>query len=263
MSARKPIGKKLRFEVFKRDNFTCQYCGATAPEAILHVDHMNPVAGGGTNDILNLVTSCEACNLGKGAREISDQSVLAKQRAQLEELSYRREQLEMMVQWREGLADLQEQEIDAFNAYFSQRTGCTLNDVGRGDLATWLKRHAIGELLAALDGALGTYYKEGDADDSERNNSLAGKAFSMVPRVIAAQKRNADKPWMKDLFYVRAIIRNRMHCNERVAIDLIEQAYDLGAHIEELKDWAKTARNWTNWRNEMEEWINSLRGGEL
>lgn len=261
MTKRKPIGKKLRFEVFKRDNFTCQYCGAQAPDVVLHVDHINPVAGGGDNDILNLVTSCEPCNLGKGARELDDNSVLAKQRAQLEELNQRREQLEMMMQWREGLADIDEQQIDAFEDAFTAATSCTLNELGRSKVRKWLKKHGLAELLEALDGALATYYRDG-AEDPEENNRMAGKAFGMTIRVINARGKYADRPHMKDLFYTRAIIRNRMYCNERVAIDLLEQAYDLGAHIEELKDWAKTARSWTNWREEMEEWIEALQAGE-
>lgn len=61
MPKRRPVSKKLRFEVFKRDNFKCQYCGASAPDVILEVDHINPVAKGGKNDILNLVTSCRDC----------------------------------------------------------------------------------------------------------------------------------------------------------------------------------------------------------
>lgn len=32
----------LRFEVFKRDNFTCRYCGQAPPTAILEVDHIIP-----------------------------------------------------------------------------------------------------------------------------------------------------------------------------------------------------------------------------
>jgi 5-methylcytosine-specific restriction endonuclease McrA len=36
------ISKKLRFEVFKRDNFTCQYCGRETPEVILEADHVIP-----------------------------------------------------------------------------------------------------------------------------------------------------------------------------------------------------------------------------
>lgn len=59
------ISKKLRFEIFKRDGFTCQYCGKTPPEAILETDHIIPIAEGGTDDINNLITSCFACNRGK------------------------------------------------------------------------------------------------------------------------------------------------------------------------------------------------------
>lgn len=69
--ARKALSKKIRFEVFKRDLFVCQYCGAHPPEAVLHVDHIDPVVGGGTNDIDNLVTACDACNQGKGPRLLS------------------------------------------------------------------------------------------------------------------------------------------------------------------------------------------------
>lgn len=68
---RKSIGKKARFEVFKRDGFQCQYCGAHPPAVILHVDHIQPVSVGGDNHVDNLITSCESCNLGKGARLLS------------------------------------------------------------------------------------------------------------------------------------------------------------------------------------------------
>lgn len=68
---RKAISKKLRFDVFKRDGFVCAYCGATPPNVVLHVDHIHPVAEGGTNDIDNLITSCQPCNIGKGANKLS------------------------------------------------------------------------------------------------------------------------------------------------------------------------------------------------
>ncbi len=57
---------KVRFEVFKRDNFTCQYCGRKAPNVILHLDHIFPKSKGGKNEKENYITSCEECNLGKG-----------------------------------------------------------------------------------------------------------------------------------------------------------------------------------------------------
>lgn len=59
------VGKRLRFEVLKRDGFRCRYCGSTAVATALHVDHVIAVANGGTDDPVNLVTSCVGCNSGK------------------------------------------------------------------------------------------------------------------------------------------------------------------------------------------------------
>lgn len=67
MSARKALSKRLRFEVFKRDLFTCQYCGATPPDVVLEIDHIEPVAAGGGDDEGNLITACFDCNRGKSA----------------------------------------------------------------------------------------------------------------------------------------------------------------------------------------------------
>lgn len=71
MSKRKAISKKVRFDIFKRDGFKCAYCGAHPPSVLLHVDHIRPVVDGGGNEDENLVTACEPCNLGKGARLLS------------------------------------------------------------------------------------------------------------------------------------------------------------------------------------------------
>jgi len=58
---------KLRFEVFKRDNFTCQYCGRNVKKDKIKIccDHIIPRKKGGKDTIDNLTTACEDCNLGK------------------------------------------------------------------------------------------------------------------------------------------------------------------------------------------------------
>lgn len=61
------ISKRLRYEVLRRDNHTCQYCGAKAPEAWLDVDHVFPQSLGGSDEPSNLVAACKDCNAGKGA----------------------------------------------------------------------------------------------------------------------------------------------------------------------------------------------------
>lgn len=60
------ISKKLRFEIFKRDDFKCQYCGKSSPKVVLEVDHIIPKKEGGGDNLENLITSCFDCNRGKG-----------------------------------------------------------------------------------------------------------------------------------------------------------------------------------------------------
>lgn len=61
------ISKRLRFEVMRRDEFRCYYCGTRGNEtgSGLTIDHVVPVALGGTDDPENLVSACGDCNSGK------------------------------------------------------------------------------------------------------------------------------------------------------------------------------------------------------
>lgn len=72
MPKRKPLSATVRWQIFARDNFTCRYCGAQAGEesVSLQVDHLVAVADGGDNSMDNLVTACQRCNAGKGARSM-------------------------------------------------------------------------------------------------------------------------------------------------------------------------------------------------
>jgi 5-methylcytosine-specific restriction endonuclease McrA len=63
--SRKGMGPRMRFEILKRDAFTCQYCGRRTPEVQLEVDHIIPVVEGGATESDNLITACHGCNRGK------------------------------------------------------------------------------------------------------------------------------------------------------------------------------------------------------
>ncbi len=54
-----------RFRVLHRDNFTCRYCGARPGSELLEVDHLVPVARGGSDDEINKVAACKTCNRRK------------------------------------------------------------------------------------------------------------------------------------------------------------------------------------------------------
>lgn len=68
------LSPKKRFEVLKRDNFRCQYCGRNGKDVTLEVDHINPKSKWGTDDMENLITCCRECNMGKGNTEIDESS---------------------------------------------------------------------------------------------------------------------------------------------------------------------------------------------
>lgn len=65
------ISYRTRYKVLQRDNFTCQYCGRSAPEVRLEVDHIKPRVSGGRDSKSNLVTCCQSCNRGKGGSKAS------------------------------------------------------------------------------------------------------------------------------------------------------------------------------------------------
>ncbi len=70
---RKIMNDDIRYNVLKRDNFTCQICGATAKDgAKLHVDHIIPISEGGKTVMSNLQTLCERCNIGKSNKTEDD-----------------------------------------------------------------------------------------------------------------------------------------------------------------------------------------------
>lgn len=62
----RPTVRLTKREILRRDNYTCQYCGQTAPH--LTVDHIIPRRMGGKYSWDNLVTACPACNHRKGGR---------------------------------------------------------------------------------------------------------------------------------------------------------------------------------------------------
>jgi hypothetical protein len=73
INARPAISKAKRFDVRERCDFACAYCGRRPPEVALHVDHIVPIARGGTNDDANLTAACSDCNQGKKAKLLREQ----------------------------------------------------------------------------------------------------------------------------------------------------------------------------------------------
>jgi len=245
---RRGLSKKTRFEVFKRDAFTCQYCGKKSPEVILHVDHINPVSKGGDNDLMNLITSCQSCNSGKSDITLSDDTAVQKQRAMLDELSERREQLKMMLQWRDGLKQLDSEAVgQAQLAWESHLPGWSLNDSGKKQLQTLLKKVPLVHVLDAIDTSAERYLRY-ESDGSLVADSIHF-AWKKVPGIAKALNMPEDG---RNLLYIRGICRNRFsYCNDVKCLVILKEAREAGVDVDVLTAIAKDARNWTEWQAEM------------
>lgn len=159
---RKSISKKLRFEIFKRDSFKCQYCGNSAPNVVLEIDHIDPVSKGGKNDILNLITSCFDCNRGKRNNRLDTNETLNKQLEQLEILNEKKEQLKMMVQWKEGLMDIEHDTIAELSKHWTKLTGYSWNDNGLKTMRRHCKKYSYIEIIEAMDISAEKYIEFGN-----------------------------------------------------------------------------------------------------
>lgn len=144
------VGKRQRFEIFKRDGFTCQYCGRKPPEIVLEVDHVVAVSAGGSNDDHNLLTSCFDCNRGKADRPLSSIPASLDEKRQL--IEERREQVKAYEEILQQERDDQEAKIDAVFAVFDYYfTGDLPRDFSRASVRNFLKHLPLTAVQEAME----------------------------------------------------------------------------------------------------------------
>lgn len=252
---RKSISKKIRFEVFKRDKFKCVYCGASAPNVLLQIDHIEPVVKGGDSDILNLVTSCFECNSGKKDRRLDDNSIIQKQRDQLESLQERQEQIEMMLKWQKDLRNVKDTILFDLKNYWEELApGFSITENGLKNLKKLLRDFNYNEIRTAMDISAEQYLEIKRGEETVTDSSW-NLAFSKISRIAKVRKDSEDNPDLKELFYIRGILKNRVrYFDASLAISLLKSAREKGVSVEDLKRIALSV----DYMDDFEEKINNL-----
>ena len=93
-----------RWNLFRRDRFTCQYCGKRPGKDQLTIDHIVPRSRGGSSGWQNCVVACGRCNTRKGNRT-------------LEEVGYRLSRPAKRPRWSEQLVDSDEGRRDSWKKF--------------------------------------------------------------------------------------------------------------------------------------------------
>lgn len=112
------IGKAVRFEILKRDNFTCQYCGRKPPEVTLEVDHIIARAQGGSDLPENLLAACFDCNRGKSKKGLGH-TLIQKRDLRKEKAALRKAQkiMEHDKQQAQALEELTDEMVNNFTCF--------------------------------------------------------------------------------------------------------------------------------------------------
>jgi len=250
---RKPVKKSIRFEVFKRDSFKCQYCGSEAPSVLLHIDHIHPVAAGGDNDITNLITSCQECNLGKRDRQLSDKSRIQKSKNQLNELQKRREQLELMMEWRSGLKQITNETLSSIVKLWKEKIpNWGVSPSGEAHFKRLLSKYSVTEVADAIEVA-SEQYLEFDEEGKITRDSICN-ALEKIDGILHWARVFKKNPGLKDLYHVRAIMKKRFHqySVQTHGLRLLKEASAHGVSTETLKEMTLEHGSWTSFRDAVE-----------
>lgn len=190
------VSTRTRFEVLKRDDFTCRYCGRKPPEVKLHVDHIVPVSKGGTDDFVNLVTACQDCNLGKSAKELTNKTVRHDANQLAEEMRATRQYLaerEEFAQWRE----------DALRSVYRHWDRLWNDPVPQGPwpntVRKWLEHYGPTEITEAMDKAIDKISAgKSSANATNVLRYLHGIMRNKLAGTFEQQKPQVERPMSTD-----------------------------------------------------------------
>jgi transcriptional regulator with XRE-family HTH domain len=249
-NSKQPIPKSVRFEVFKRDSFKCQHCGASASDVLLGLEYIRPSTERDTS-VSNLVTFCIRClteHSPDGLSETGEKRNLRKER------KARKEQLDMMMAWKEAERDILLQSTEHLCAYWKHYTpGWDISSKGQRCIQRWLNTFSFEEITHAMDVAV--KYLRTD-DKGEITQESWERAFAKIGGICQVEKAAQHEPHLRKLYYIRGILKNRFdNINLWRAIELLKAAAELNVSITCLEEFTRTAQSWAIWQSTVEDFI--------
>jgi len=163
---------------------------------VLHVDHINPVANGGNNDIFNLVTSCVDCNQGKADRLLSDNSALVKQQNQAKLVSEKHQQIEMLAKWHKEMAqlDLKVEQIvrDEINKHLEPVRRSVSDIFFNSEIRRAIKKYPLNVVLDSINASATIYLKD------IRSSDDWAEYINKIPKICYWKNEELKNPHLNE-----------------------------------------------------------------
>jgi hypothetical protein len=163
---------------------------------------------------------------------------LKAQKKELDKLNMRKEQLIMMSKWQTELIDIEKQEAEKIIELTNMKYNLTIQktDKALNEMIKVIKKYGFQEALESTLIAFGEHQKE--------------TTFKNIYGICHTRKIEKENPVLKDLYYIRGIMKNRFpNVVDWQAIQIMEQALKADISITELKEMAKNCYSWTSWKH--------------
>ncbi len=235
------ITKKLRFKIFERDNFTCQYCGKKVPEVILEVDHIISRKDGGGDEELNLITSCFDCNRGKSATSVDIKKLKNTSfKAQEKVLKEKKAQLAAYYDFIKEKEEVENYELKIFEDWWETCSGDenSLTQIGLSNLSKLKQKYSDSMILEAIKIAWDSTHVDSD------------NKFKYMCGILKNLKLKEENPEEAENVkrvhqFINSLSYRINYCNPRMIWKWIND----GMCIEDLEKEAKDFDRWTAFRD--------------
>lgn len=196
---RESISKKKRFEILKRDNFQCQYCGAKSPDVTLEIDHIEPVAKGGTNEDINLVTACFKCNRGKTSIPLDDLTQANIESNQLKILEEHMNQIKENLKWKKQVVkfynELESEAIGYFRSMFTENW--VISDKDRIKIRKLIREHDYDIVIRSMQKSVETYIPNPEKIKTHEWENCFSKMSGIAYNI--QKTRDEERVWQKGI----------------------------------------------------------------
>ena len=252
----KTMENKLRFDIFERDNFTCQYCGRKPPEVILEVDHILPKSKGGGNEKINLITSCRKCNRSKHDKILKniDRSEIIKN--ELDDLKEAEIQIKDYYKYLKRISKLKKEKnpiVSLISKVWDEESGgnSSLTEQGKKNVSNLLKRFSGDEIIEAII----ITWEKNYIEDERRFRYMCGILKQMKLRKDNPELAKKQENLYKNYYELLNYWKNQPKGTGYLPIYKVKEWLDNDYDVETIKRCMDLAQgNWSDLQN----WISTI-----
>ncbi|MEJ2545405.1 MAG: hypothetical protein P8Y99_15155 [Calditrichaceae bacterium] len=239
-----PEYKRIKFEIFEKDSFRCQFCGAGAPIAALRLRRIQEAEK--QDEWLNtafLSTSCTTCEkkrAGVNAKDLADGFI------SIDELEERLQQLKMLINWRKGMLRIRKQQLENLVTYWEKKVpGFQISNEQKKHLLSYMTKYAGEEIRDAMNMAADKFINY-NADGSFDTDSI-NQAFSKIQEICLQKTKIAANNETDGLHNIHQQLKNNINgfFDPHRAAQWLTYARSWEVKIEELAEMAQKVNNWT------------------